>query len=247
MELLNTAAAAVLLGVSEASVRRWADRGMLPVTRIGRRQDRRFREPDLRAFLERGQQRGTGPSASTPTPSVVLGGISVPSGSHVAAFYDSDAGRLRLSLPFLRDGVRRGDHCLLIASGPILDQYMRGLRQELGVELDDAIKAGRFETKPAPGTNPSAAIDDWEAWSWAALGDGATFLRAVGEVVTGFASMASPSDMLDFERGLTVLVKRFPCVVICPYDIRRFDGETVLEAIKAHPDMFSLGIQNFLP
>src|ERR1700737_3979278 len=99
--LLSSAAAASLLEVSEASVRRWADRGMLPVQRIGRRQERRFREDDLRAFLEKGKRPARGSGRDGTEAMVSLGGGSAPTGTHVASFSASDAARLRIPVPFL--------------------------------------------------------------------------------------------------------------------------------------------------
>ena len=55
---LSTREAAELLGVSEASIRRWSDEGLLPVRRIGRRLERRFSEEDLRRFGHSGRLAG---------------------------------------------------------------------------------------------------------------------------------------------------------------------------------------------
>ena len=55
-EALSTKAAAEHLRVSEASVRRWSDAGLLPVQRIGRRGTRRFAKSDLQAFAQRGKR-----------------------------------------------------------------------------------------------------------------------------------------------------------------------------------------------
>src|SRR5258708_32912717 len=49
--LLSTRQAADRLGVSEATVRRWSDQGVLPVRRVGKRGERRFRLPDLEALV----------------------------------------------------------------------------------------------------------------------------------------------------------------------------------------------------
>jgi len=42
--LLTTREAATFLKVSEASIRRWTDSGLLPARRVGRRRARRLRE-----------------------------------------------------------------------------------------------------------------------------------------------------------------------------------------------------------
>src|SRR2546423_10229854 len=52
-DLLNTAEAARFLRVSQASIRRWSDSGLLQAQRVGRRRERRFRESDLATFIDR--------------------------------------------------------------------------------------------------------------------------------------------------------------------------------------------------
>ena len=64
-KLLNTAEAAAFLRASQASVRRWADAGLLLASRIGRRGARRFREEDLLRFM------GRSPAATSPAAPVL--------------------------------------------------------------------------------------------------------------------------------------------------------------------------------
>src|SRR3989475_10391149 len=47
---LSTRQAAKRLGVSEASVRRWSDRGLLPVQRVGKRLERRYKPEHVERF-----------------------------------------------------------------------------------------------------------------------------------------------------------------------------------------------------
>ena len=72
-DLLDIKAAASLLNVSETSLRRWTNAGLLHAYRVGGRRERRFRRSDLLAFL----QRGSGDQSSA-----ALGG-------HVCGFYSS--------------------------------------------------------------------------------------------------------------------------------------------------------------
>lgn len=49
--MLTTGEAAQLLGLHPNTVRRWSEKGMLKVYRVGTRGDRRFRRKDIDAFL----------------------------------------------------------------------------------------------------------------------------------------------------------------------------------------------------
>lgn len=50
-KLLKLVEAALLLGVSKITLRRWSNQGILPSIRIGKRKDRRFREEDIVKYL----------------------------------------------------------------------------------------------------------------------------------------------------------------------------------------------------
>jgi hypothetical protein len=56
----------------------------------------------------------------------------------------------------------------------------------------------------------------------------------------------SDDEMIDFEVAFNTISKRLPTVALCQYDVREFSGETIFKAIRAHPDLYPLGIANFL-
>src|SRR5919108_1417673 len=118
--MLNTAEAARFLRVSQASIRRWSDSGRLPASRVGGRRERRFKASDLEAFL-------AGASAKTNDGGITVGGVTVPVPSHLAPFYTTDAGRFRLSIPFLAEGLRLGQPGLLVATASMVSRYEAAL------------------------------------------------------------------------------------------------------------------------
>jgi transcriptional repressor of dcmA and dcmR len=229
--------------VSEASIRRWSDAGLLPVRRVGGRRERRFTETDLEQFL--GPGRSTRPNRIAPTAGINVGGVSLPVHSHVATFYNSDPGRLRLTVPFIADGLRDGQPCVLIADGGVLNAYDEALRKA-GVDIDGAAQRGLFLTAPGPGVNAEKALNFWEEGLWPLLSVGQTPIRAVGEMSSERQVFSSEAEMMKYEEAFNLLAKRFPTVTICQYDVREFDGETVFQALRAHPDLYGLHLGNFL-
>lgn len=161
-------------------------------------------------------------------------------GTHLAAFYDSDAGRVRLTLPFLAEGLAAGQPCFLFAHGEELASYLSALGQSPGVDVDSAIESGLLVIGRAPGKTVREALDYWEEALWAALDAGAVVVRGVGEMASEREGFVSEKEMLTYEAMINMTVKRFPCVVICQYDVRKFSGQAVLEALRAHPDVVSL-------
>ena len=235
-ELYNTRDAARLLGVSEASVRRWSDAGLLPVHRLGRRGTRRFAEADLRRFAA--AQGEPAPELPRPRPQVDVH-------DHLATFYSSDSGRMRLSLPFLRAGLAEGDRCFLVGSESMVGQYVKALDAGAGEQAQAAAANGGLVIRSSVGSTARAAVAGWEELWSDALSTGCSGIRVVGEMAT-YEGFPEAQEMLDYEVAYDSLSKRFPVRTLCQYDVRRFDGKTVLGALQAHPDLFARRIADYL-
>ena len=172
--LLNTKEAAEFLRVSEASIRRWSNAGLLQAQRVGRRRERRFAPDDLRRFLE-DPRRDLRPPAPGPL-AVNVGGAAVPLRTHLAPIYSSDVGMLRLSVPFLVDGLRAGQPCYLVASGVYLDRYMNALADEANRCCGGRGPAASWSPLPALAADVAEAISGWERLFGEALAGGPTVL-----------------------------------------------------------------------
>ena len=242
-KLLSTREAARFLHVSEASLRRWTDAGLLPAGRVGVRKARRFKEADLIQFMQRQNGRRTKSLAADGT--LRLHGTAIPVGSHLASFYGSDEGRLHQSLQFLVDGLSADEPCLLFATPELHDRYARALREQQ-VDLKRAKERGTLSTLTLGRTTPEAFITRVEALLVEAMRRRSGPIRFVAEVTAGLKSTGSPKALLQQEQSLTSLVKRFPAVLLCMYDAREFDGPMILEALKLHYDTFDYGFAYFL-
>lgn len=216
-ELLDIAQAAALLQVSQASLRRWTNRGQLPCLRIGGRRERRFRRTDLMAFLEE-------PPSATPA-------------SHLCGLYLSDLGRTRQAAIVLADGLEAGSVCFLAAEPGGRDRILARLsrrRPSLQRDLD----AGRLVVSEYA-TNGAAQLEFWETKFEAATREGARFLRVVGDVSSApLARRNSFDDVLKYEAEYGSLSQRFPVATTCLYDARTHSGLETAHLLRLHPDLF---------
>jgi transcriptional repressor of dcmA and dcmR len=232
--LLNTEEAARFLRVSQASIRRWSNAGLLPARRVGRRRERRFAQADLVQFL--GQRSGD-PLPSRPAMAVTVGGASIPVRTHLAPIYSTDLGGLRLAVPFLAEGLKSGQPCFLAATGSVLERYLKALGQE-AIDVDEAQRSGRLTIVAWPGATVAEALANWERVFGKALAAGPTILRIVGEMACERPMFSSDAEMLAYEEAYEVMIRRYPAVTLCQYDAREFSGEIILRVLKSHPDMF---------
>lgn len=243
-KLLTTREAARFLRASEASLRRWADAGLLPANRVGQRRARRFKEEDLLRFL--GPQQGGPTHATTGLPrGIALESMFVALSSHLGSFYTSDAGRLRLALPFLRDGIRADQACVLFAPPAAQQHYLQGLRKE-GVDVVEAERGGLLTMLSVPPLAPEQFIALLEGVFIDITRRRPGPFRFLGEPVAGLAAVQSVAAFLSFERQCGALAKRFPVVMLCAYDAREFDGLTIIDCLKLHHDTFAYELGYFL-
>jgi excisionase family DNA binding protein len=235
--LLTTREAAAFLKVSEASIRRWTDSGLLPARRVGRRRARRLREDDLRAFMEAGPPPADGATDLGPAATMVIQDVVVPLGSHLATFYTTDTGRLRLGLPVIRDGLLAGQTVVFRALPEIREHYFAALRED-GVNADEAIETALLMMYPeAPGT-ASEQVARFEELLTAAARRRPGPIRIMAEVLADVNAVGSVATHMIVEQQVDALFKRFPVVSVCAYDVRSFDGVDVVEALKLHSDIF---------
>ena len=243
--ILTTREAARFLQVSEASIRRWTNQGLLPASRVGRRRARRFTEQDLLRFM--GTTAGALPAASVAPGSEVITvkGMQVALGSHLASLYGTDAGRFGLAVQFLREGLLAGQTCMLYADAWLREQYLQALAGE-GVDVDAMVGSGLLAFPPVKPVSAREWIASFQRFVSDATRDRPGPIRFLGDTTTGLADVKSTAELLTLEQQLSAIVRRLPMVMLCPYDVRAFDGVTLLESLKLHFDTFDHRFGYFL-
>jgi excisionase family DNA binding protein len=238
-QYVGTKEAADLLGVSEASVRRWSDAGLLAAHRVGRRGERRFARSDVLDLKSAGRQGGAEPPAA-----VLVEGHPIPIHTHLSTFYTSDRGRLRIGLPFLRDGIVAGQACILMTSPQTARLFAAELRAD-GVDVTNALETGHLQLQ-VPFETGDQGIDTFERSFSAVIRRAGLLIRVLGEALENRETLGSIADLLRFEERLSTLVRRYPVVMICQYDARRLDGKDLIGVLKAHADNFDQPLGRFL-
>jgi len=236
-ELLDIGEAAAFLHVSQASLRRWTNSGRLPCLRVGQRRERRFRRDDLLSFLEGAQSIDSSPGRVRLNASLdTRASVTITRGDHLCAFYASDIGRISLAVPFLLDGLNEGSVCFLIAPLRVRTEIIRHLKKQRR-SLQADIEAARLipsEHRNSPRAQYSYFRKIMEK---RAPADTHSF-RVFGDM-WGLRSKISQASLIEFEALYDQLIARkYPVMSLCAYDVRRFSGVEVLEALKGHRDTF---------
>jgi excisionase family DNA binding protein len=244
IELLDIGEAAKFLNVSETSLRRWTNAGILPCLRIGLRRERRFRRADLLGFMEqpaaaqhpakrRGDTMTAQPWQEEPVEDEPVATIH---GNHLCGIYGTDAGRLELAVPFLLEGLEKGSVCFLVAPSSSQGDIVKAMKEKRP-SLDADIKAGRLILSEHQ-KSPAAQCRFFETAMKKAEDEGVESFRVVGDM-WGLRLLVSAKEMVELEVGFErLIVPRFPVVALCAYDARNFAGVELLDALKDHEDTF---------
>jgi excisionase family DNA binding protein len=236
IELLDIGEAARFLKVSETSLRRWTNAGLMPCLRIGRRRERRFRRADLLAFMEQPavRQNGNGEGGSRAAQTWKNEPVAAIHGNHLCGIYGSDAGRLDLVVPFLLEGLRHKSVCFLIAPSGAQRGILKAMKNKRP-SLDSDIEAGRLIVSEHQKSS-AAQCRFFETAMRKAEAEGVDSFRVVGDM-WGLRLLVSSKQMVELELAFErLIVPRFPVVAICAYDARKFTGVELLDALRDHDD-----------
>jgi transcriptional repressor of dcmA and dcmR len=244
IELLDISDAALFLNVSETSLRRWTNDGLLPCLRIGGRRERRFRRADLLAFMEQPiapQHVGGRKGDSTERKNLEHGPVATIRGNHLCGIYGSDAGRLELAVPFLLRGLEKKSVCFLVAPIPAQKDILKAMSKKRS-SLDSDIRAARLIVSEHQ-ASPAEQCRFFTVAMGRAEDEGADSFRVVGDM-WGLRLLVSSEQMIELEVGFErLIVPRFPVVALCAYDARKFTGIELLDALKDHDDTFKFPLR----
>lgn len=184
------------------------------------------------------------------TNKIVLGitGDEVALGSHLIHFWSNDE-EFERGVRFLDLGiVNQSEYCVLFGHDEANGRVLQILRNK-GRDVDRIVKEGRLVIlrRESSARTTLASID--EAFS-VAVGKGALAIRYLGNLGMGQASLPGrgADEVVELEHGATDLALRYPCVLVCMYDVNTVSGRLLLEGgFGAHPLAVCRGALQYNP
>ena len=218
-ELLDIGNAARFLNVSETSLRRWTNAGVLPCLRVGQRRERRFRRDDLLAFMEHQPSHAAGanafPAAASNAAALDLAGA-LTHGDHLSGFYASDLGLITLSVRFILDGLQEASMVYVAASSRSnrrIARYLKERRPALQRDIDNGRLLFCEYQK-----SPKAQIREFELELKKAAAAGIQSFRVFGNVWE-MRRKAGEDKFADYETAYDqAIARRYPVVTLCAYE-----------------------------
>jgi excisionase family DNA binding protein len=236
---LTITEAAEFLQVSETSLRRWTNNGTLRCFRVGGRNERRFLKEDLLAFM---QTIDLQVNVQVPESETYSDTLSVE--RHICLFFANQEEQWQMMHPYLLEHLRASVPVLYIQDSTPPERIMELLRAE-GLLVDDLITRGLLKILPPEEAylltgrfDAQRMLAFMESAILGALAAGHDRVFLTGEMTWSLPNTPGAESMMQYEALLNPLVDKYPGVtIVCQYDLKRFDGPSVLEALLTHPSV----------
>jgi hypothetical protein len=151
-------------------------------------------------------------------------------GSHLIHFWQNEE-EFERGVRFLELGIENeSQYCVLFGHDEANQEVLEILRKKYP-DLDRVIREGRLIILRREGS-ASDTLANIEAAFAAAVRKGATAIRYLGNLGMGRASLPGrgADEVIELENGATLLGRRFPCVIVCMYDVNTVSGRLLLNA-----------------
>jgi len=225
--LLNVREVAELLNVSEMTIRRWTNAGLLNCYRIGKKRERRFNPRDVQTFLVGGSDPGLAVSSPSGAVPVGFAGIEVPDGSHLTHLYLDVQEALGLQESFLRQGLENGETVLVVAPDDRRELLLQTLTQS-GLDVTALMSQGRLHHsggKESPG--------DQVAYISKVASSAKGRFRLIGDMSWAKRKKWRIEQLrkLEIRAGKSLSAGN---LFLCQYGLGEFSGRETMMAIETH-------------
>ena len=157
-------------------------------------------------------------------------------GSHLIHFWQNEE-EFKRGVRFLQLGIENEtQYCVLFGYDEANQRVLEVLRKKLP-ELDRMIPEGRLVILRRE-VSASETLANIDAAFASAVSKGATAIRYLGNLGMGQAPLPGKGaeEVVELENGATLLGRRYPCVIVCMYDVNTVSGRLLLNAgFGTHP------------
>jgi hypothetical protein len=148
-------------------------------------------------------------------------------GSHLLYFWENED-EFERGVRFLEPGLRARDVCVIQGHDEAIERSLKVLRSH-GFDTRDLIAKRRLFIVRREHAAQRTLLD-FEAFLHASVNSGAPAIRILGNLGMGRNPLpAGEADVVELEAKATAMIARFPCVLICMYEIGTLPGRLVMK------------------
>lgn len=161
---------------------------------------------------------------------------------HLALIYENRDEQFTAAIPYIRQGLERGERCVYITNENSRETVIEAMRSG-GVDVDETLESGALSIHDEQDTylrNGSFEAEDTLAFLDAAIAEAAEdyeALRVTGEMSFILDDDAPVDDLLKCESKANYLFEDVDGMALCQYNKERFPPEVIRDVINTHPHL----------
>jgi hypothetical protein len=178
---------------------------------------------------------------------VRLAGRTLTQKRHVCAFFNSREEQTKVLLPFLKEGIDRGEKVLRIMDPHLRNEYLAAYSAG-GMDVQAAEQNGQLEIKYWHNTYLQGGRFDGDSMI-KLLEEGLEenrerygLTRAVGNMEWALEPAPGVTDIVEYETKLNLVVEKYPDPLVCCYDLNRHSASVVIDILRTHPMVIVGGV-----
>lgn len=179
---------------------------------------------------------------------VSLAGKAIRPNQHVCAFFSSKEEEYRVLMPFIKEGFERGERAFHVVDPAHRTTHLKRLG-EAGIAVDEAEQRGQLEVRRWQ----EAYLRDghFEQERMISLiqevlrrgkSEGFPLTRLVANMEWALEDRPGVDDIVEYESRLNYVLPQYDDVVVCTYDLAKFDAMVVMDIMRTHPMVIIGGI-----
>lgn len=170
----------------------------------------------------------------------------VPVGSHICQIYSDEAEAIESLESFLLSGLQAGERCACfsekVTPAGLGQLRTQGLDVDALLAKEELLVAGTMETYfQDERFDPTRMLLLLEEFYDQTLAGGYPACRVIGEMLPEIQEVKGGNQLMEYEACVTIQLREKPVTAVCQYNANHFDGATILEILKAHPQMIVRG------
>lgn len=167
---------------------------------------------------------------------------------HICAFFNSKDEEYRVLVPFLKEGLERGERAFHLVDKRQRDAHLKRLKDN-GVDVETAEETGQLRVCPWEDGYLQEGHFDTDrmiATVESVLNEGKVrgFLqtRLWANMEWALEDLPGVTELVEYETRLNHVLPNYDDPVCCAYDISKFDAATIMDILRTHPMVLIGGV-----
>jgi len=167
---------------------------------------------------------------------------------HVCGFFRTPEAAYDMLLPFMKEGIDRGERGFYLVDSDRREEHIRRLEQ-IGIDAANAERSGQLEVRGWDTAQFRTGYFD--QYAMLALLEGALVdgrdrgfkqTRLVGHMEWANKDVPGVENLLEFETRVNYMSARNDDPLICTYDLASFGAGLIVDILRTHPYVIIGGI-----